>query len=111
MCFQNFSPWPTVQRRTGFLQPQFNRSKTLGSSVYVPYFKTFGDNKDYTFKPTIFESKNNKRKIILQNEFRRNHKNSSLIADFSLTKGYISSKNKKKKTLIIYLLITKKIST
>ena len=44
-----FHPDPTVERRTGFIQPQFNRSKILGSSIYIPYFKTLGDNKDYTY--------------------------------------------------------------
>ena len=50
-------PDPTVERRTGFLQPQLNRSKTLGDSIYLPYFKTLGPDKDYTFKPTIFDDK------------------------------------------------------
>ena len=94
-----FHPDPTVKRRTGFLQPQFNRSKTLGSSVYIPYFKTLGLDKDYTFKPTIFENKDNKNKIIFQNEYRQEMYNSSLIADFSITRGYKSSTNNKKKDI------------
>jgi len=89
-----FHPDPTVDRRTGFLQPQFNRSKILGSSIYLPYFKTLGFDKDYTFKPTIFDDK-----IILQNEFRKKTKTSNLIADFSLTKGYQSSTDNKKKDI------------
>ena len=89
-----FHPDPTVKRRTGFLQPQFNRSKTLGSSVYLPYFKTLGLDKDYTFKPTIFEDK-----YILQNEFRRKTENSSLTADFALTRNYESSSTNKKKNI------------
>ena len=60
-----FHPDSTVKRRTGFLQPQFNNHRILGSSLYIPYFRTFGDNQDYTFKPTLFEDK-----VILQNEFR-----------------------------------------
>ena len=90
-----FHPDPTVKRRTGFLQPQFNRSKTLGSSLYMPYFKTLGVDKDYTFKPTIFDD----QKIILQNEFRKKTKNSNLIADFALTTGYKSLADKKKKNI------------
>ena len=50
-----FHPDPSVKRRSGFLQPQFNNSETLGSSLYIPYFKTFGPDKDLTFKPTLFE--------------------------------------------------------
>ncbi len=89
-----FHPDPTVDRRTGFLRPQFNNSRTLGSSIFIPYFITLGDDKDYTFKPTIFEDK-----VILQNEFRKVTDNSYLIADFSLTKGYQSSVNDKKKDI------------
>ena len=89
-----FHPDSTVNRRTGFLRPQLNNSNTLGSSIYIPYFVTLGDDKDYTFKPTLFNDK-----IILQNEFRKVTKNSSLITDFSLTKGYKSSTNNKKKNI------------
>ena len=94
-----FHPDPTVKRRSGFLQPQINSSKSLGSSIYVPYFKTLGSDKDYTFKPTLFENKDNKSKIILQNEFRKKNKFSSLIADFSLMKGYKSPTTNKKKSI------------
>ena len=89
-----FHPDPTVDRRTGFLRPQLNNSKTLGSSIFIPYFITLGDDRDYTFKPTIFEDK-----LILQNEFRKVTENSYLITDFSLTKGYQSSVNNKKKNI------------
>jgi len=89
-----FHPDPTVKRRTGFLQPQFNRSKTLGSSIYIPYFKTLGFDKDYTFKPTIFDDK-----LILQNEFRKKTDNSNLIADFAITSGYKSAADNKKKNI------------
>ena len=89
-----FHPDPTVKRRTGFLQPQFNRSQTLGSSIFIPYFKTLGSDKDNTFKPTIFEDK-----VILQNEFRKVTKNSNLIADFALTNGYKSSADNEKKNI------------
>ena len=50
-----FHPDPSVKRRSGFLKPQFNNSETLGSSLYIPYFKTLGDDMDLTFKPTFFE--------------------------------------------------------
>ena len=90
-----FHPDPTVKRRTGFLQPQFNNSETLGSSIHIPYYKTLNDDKDYTFKPTIFED----NKYILQNEFRRKFKNASLISDFSLTRGYKSSSSDEKNSI------------
>ncbi len=89
-----FHPDPTVKRRTGFLQPQFNNSETLGSSIFIPYFKTLGHTSDYTFKPTLFNDK-----YILQNEYRKVTKDSSLIADVSLLKGYKSSATNKKKNI------------
>ena len=76
------------------MQPQFNGSQTLGSSIYLPYFKTLGTDKDYTFKPTLFEDK-----FILQNEFRKKTESSFLISDFSLTNGYKSSADNKKKNI------------
>ena len=50
-----FHPDPTVKRQSGFLKPQFNNSNILGSSFYLPYFKVLDDNKDLTFKPTIYD--------------------------------------------------------
>jgi len=94
-----FHPDPSVKRRNGFLQPQFNNSETLGSSLYIPYFKTLGPDKDITFKPTFFEklTKFEKEKYILQNEFRKKGKNSSLIADFAFLGDYKSSSDSKTK--------------
>jgi LPS-assembly protein len=101
-----YHPDPSVKRRDGFLQPQFNNSDTLGSSLYIPYFKTLGHDKDLTFKPTLFEKlkknfKNPKKlvkdgffekeKYLLQTEFRKKNKNSFLIADFGLLRNYKSS--------------------
>jgi len=84
-----FHPDPTVKRQSGFLRPQLNRSKTLGTSLYLPYFKVISDNKDFTFKPQIFDSEIE----MFQNEYRQVNKNSSFIADFGITKGYQSSIN------------------
>ena len=85
-----FHPDPSVKRRSGFLKPQFNNSETLGSSLYIPYFKTLGDDMDLTFKPTLFEKlKSFKReKYLLQTEFRKKNKNSSLIADVGFLRDY-----------------------
>ena len=96
-----FHPDSTVERRSGFLQPRLNNSKTLGSSINIPYFKTLGSNKDLTFKPTFFEkfSKFEKEKYILQTEFRKKEKNSTLIADFAFLRDYKSSTNSKTKNI------------
>ena len=96
-----FHPDPSVKRRSGFLQPQFNNSETLGSSLYIPYFKTLGPDKDLTLKPTFFEKlvKVEKEKYILQSEFRKKGKNSSLIADFAFLRDYKSSTDNKTKNV------------
>ena len=95
-----FHPDPSVKRRSGFLQPQFNNSETLGSSLYIPYFKTLGHDKDLTIKPTFFEklTKFEKEKYILQSEFRKKGKNSSLIADIAFVRDYKTLTGSKSKT-------------
>ncbi|MDB4066301.1 organic solvent tolerance protein, partial [Candidatus Pelagibacter sp.] len=90
-----FHPDPSVKRRSGFLRPQLNSSVPLESSLYLPYFKTLGQEADLTFKPTFFEDE----KFILQNEYRKESKNSSLITDFSYLRGYHSATDKKKKNI------------
>ena len=96
-----FHPDPSVKRRSGFLQPQFNNSEILGSSLYIPYFKTLGHDQDLTFKPTFFEklTKFEKEKYILQSEFRKKGKNSSLIADLAFLRDYKSSTDSKTKNV------------
>ena len=96
-----FHPDPSVKRRSGFLQPQFNNSEILGSSLYVPYFKTLGPDKDLTFKPTFFEklSKFEKDKYILQGEYRKKGKNSSFIADLAFLRDYKSASDSKTKNI------------
>ena len=84
-----FHPDPSVERRSGLLQPRLNNSNILGSSIHVPYFHVISENKDITFKPTIFDN----RIYMFQNEFRQENKNSSFIADFSFIKGYQSKKS------------------
>ena len=96
-----FHPDPSVKRRSGFLQPQFNNSEILGSSLYVPYFKTLGPDKDLTFKPTFFEklSKFEKDKYILQSEYRKKGKNSSFVADLAFLRDYKSASDSKTKNI------------
>ena len=90
-----FHPDPTVKRQSGFLKPQFNNSNNLGSSFYLPYFKVLDVNKDFTFKPTIYDD----NKTSLQNEYRQITKNSYLETDIGLVTGYKSSNTAKKKSI------------
>ena len=90
-----FHPDPTVKRQSGFLKPQFNNSNTLGTSFYLPYFKVLGENKDLTFKPTIYDDD----KTSIQNEYRHVTKNSYFETDLGLVSGYKSSPNSDKKSI------------
>ena len=84
-----------MKRQSGFLKPQINSSNVLGDSIYVPYFHVISENKDLTFKPTFFDSSMQ----MFQNEYRQQNKDSSLIADFSLTRGYKSSSSNTKNSI------------
>ena len=84
-----FHPDPSVDRRSGLLQPRLNNSDILGTSFSQPYFHVISPNKDITFKPTIFDN----RIYMLQNEYRQENKQSSFIADFNYIRGYQSSIN------------------
>ena len=77
-----FHPDPSVERRSGLLQPKLNKSNVVGSSITIPYYKVISENKDLTLKPTIFDDKI----YMLQNEYRQENENSSFIADFGLPK-------------------------
>ena len=90
-----FHPGPTVKRQSGILIPHINNSNILGSSLQIPYFHVISDNKDLTFKPTIFD----KSIFMFQNEYRQQNKRSFFIADFNITDGYKSKKEGEKNTL------------
>lgn len=46
-------PDPTVERRTGFLVPDYGRSSTLGTYVSVPYYIELSPARDITVTPTL----------------------------------------------------------
>ena len=101
-----FHPDPTVKRQSGFLRPQLNNSDDFGTSIYVPYFHVISDNKDFTFKPTIFKNVIDRKEndiIMLQNEYRQKNEFSSFIADFSYVTGYKSSLTGSNKNSITHL--------
>ena len=90
-----FHPGPTVERQSGFLVPHINNSNVLGSSLQIPYFYAPLNNKDFTFKPTIFD----KNIFMFQSEYRQQNKNSFLITDFNIVDNYKSKKSNKENTL------------
>ena len=75
--------------------PHINNSSILGTSLQIPYYYAPSVNKDFTFKPTIFD----KDIFMFQNEYRQQNKNSYLIADFNIVDGYKSKKSNEKNTL------------
>ena len=90
-----FHPGPTVKRQSGFLIPHINNSNVLGSSLQLPYFYALSNNKDFTFKPTLFD----KDILMFQNEYRQQNKNSYFTADLNIVDGYKSKKSNEKNTL------------
>ena len=92
--FPRFShPDPTVKRKSGFLSPKFSGSKNIGTSLTIPYYYVLSENRDITFKPKLFFN----NEIVLQNEYRQENRNSSHIADFSISSSdTLSSKNSTK---------------
>ena len=83
LYFQKFfHTGPTVKRQSGFLVPNINNSNILGSSLQIPYFFATSIDKDFTFKPTIFD----KNIFMLQNEYRHQAKNSFFITDFNIVR-------------------------
>ena len=90
-----FHPGPTVKRQSGFLLPRINNSNILGTSLQIPYFFAPSINKDFTFKPTLFD----KNIYMFQNEYRQKNKNSFFIADLNIIDGYKSKKTNKQNTL------------
>ncbi len=91
-----FHPGPSVKRQSGLLTPHINNSNILGSSLQLPYFHVLSDNKDFTFKPTIFD----KDILMMQNEYRQQNKKSFFITDFNITDGYKSKNTQEENTLI-----------
>ena len=90
-----FHPDPSVERQTGFLKPETNNSNILGSSITLPYFKVLSDNRDLTFKPTLFDDE----MFMPQIEYRQENENSSFSADLGFVNNYHSSSTKTKKNL------------
>ena len=79
-----YHPDPTVKRQSGFLNPFFSNSTSVGSGVGVPYYWAISNNKDATFTPKFYKNEN----MIILNEYRHAFKNAFLTLDTSYTEGY-----------------------
>lgn len=51
------APDPTVERRTGFLRPEFRTTSGLGFGIKLPYFVALGDHADVTVTPYVSASR------------------------------------------------------
>ena len=91
-----FHPDPTVKKQSGFLQPELNNSQTLGGSLSVPYYYLIADNRDFTIKPTLFDSEMNS----LHGEYRQENSSSSLIADFGYVSKFKSNYSNSRKNIL-----------
>ncbi len=90
-----FHPDPTVFRQSGLLKPVINHSDILGSSLTMPYFLKIDEKRDFTIKPTWFDSDI----LMLQNEFRKIDNNSEILTDIGIVSGFHSKEANKKKNL------------
>ena len=79
-----YHPDPTVKRQSGFLNPFFSNSTSVGSGFGVPYYWAISNNKDATFTPKFYKNEN----MIILNEYRHAFKNAFLTLDTSYTEGY-----------------------
>ncbi len=85
-------PDPTVDRRSGFLNPTYSDTKNLGSSITVPYFWAIRDDRDFTINNRLFASEH----PLFLGEYRHAFKNSDLIFNFGFTEGYKNTSSTKK---------------
>ena len=99
-------PDPSVERRSGLLQPQLNNSNVLGSSLYLPYFHILSESKDITFQPTFFDG----GIYMFQNEFRQKNENSNLVANFGLTTGYKALNESENNIFNVFAKFTSKLN-
>ncbi len=81
-------PDPSVNRKSGFLNPTYSSSDSLGTSIIFPYFKILDIDKDVTFSPRYYADKS----FLMQNEYRQALQNSNILSDFSFLVGNAGTK-------------------
>ena len=74
-------PDPSVERRSGFLTPQYGSSSVLGYNVQIPYYFNLAPNRDATFAPIVTEEEG----IILMGEYRERTETGNFFFDGSVT--------------------------
>lgn len=76
-------PDPTVERKSGFLAPDFGAGGNLDGFVRIPYFVTLGDNKDITISP-IYTVKEG---LVFSGEYRQRFNKGELALSGSITEA------------------------
>ena len=76
-------PDPTVERRTGFLAPDYGRSSTLGTYMSVPYYIELSPARDLTVTPTITREEG----LILSSEYRELMAGGDLLVEGSVVRA------------------------
>ena len=79
-----FHPDPTVKRQSGFLNPFFTNSTSIGTGFGLPYYWAINNDKDFTFTPKFYAKEN----VLFLNEYRQAFRNAFLTLDTSYTAGY-----------------------
>mgnify|MGYP001278671908 CR=1 FL=1 len=85
-------PDPTVDRRSGFLQPRLYSTKNLGKGFSIPYFFDLGKDKNLTLTSRLYITENPH----LLGEYHQAFENSAFLADFGFTEGYKKTSASKK---------------
>jgi len=93
-------PDPSVKRKSGFLKPEMNSSRVLGTSFTMPYFKVISESKDLTYTPIWYDTDT----FFSSVEYRQENKNSKFLADFGAVNNYESYTTKKRNTLSHFFL-------
>ena len=76
-------PDPTVDRKTGFLAPDFGTSGNVGAFIRLPYFITVGDDKDVTLDPIYTEEEG----LVLSGKYRQRFLNGELALAGSIAEA------------------------
>ena len=71
------------------MTPSYTTSESFGTSANIPYFKVLGVDKDITFKSRYYADKS----FMLQNEYRQELENSSILSDFGFLVGEAGTKS------------------
>ena len=65
------APDPTVERKSGFLRPQFRTTSGLGFGMKLPYFQTLGDSADVTLTPYLSANRTTTLELRYRQAYRR----------------------------------------